>query len=190
MFNKTFLVFVILLLLTLNVAAQSKLFGPAKYQSEDFSYYQRFHWSKPVERKILYEAIANGQNHMLNKMQTCSGKTSDLTTWFDAFKLGADEVLNTEIDKGLRDGFEEHILHIFPEDGMQVAHWLVRNYAEEHYRAYTGGNLKDLKDKFWLYCLEKLPVKLFTEAAQRRANQHPDDPIPWQEFVREGEENL
>ena len=190
MFHKTVLMFVTFLITTPSVVAQSKSFGAVKYQAEDFNYYQNFHWSKPAERKALYEAIASGQHHMFDKMQTCSGRTSDLETWFDAFKLGADEVHNTEIDEGLRDGFDEHILYVIPEDGMQVAHWLVRDFAEANYSGYTENSLRELKDKFWAHCLAKLPVKLFTEAAKRRANQHSDDPIPWQHFLREGEENL
>lgn len=144
-------------------ASLSRLFNPPAEQVEDFSYYQQYNWDSPVERTALYEAIANGQLHMYEKMRSCQGRTGELDIWLKAFKSGAKEVAYTESDFLMRD-MDDNQLHD-PEDRFLVILWMLRNFAEAHFKGYTGQKLRQLQNKFWGHCLAELPVELFTQEA-------------------------
>jgi hypothetical protein len=167
MFKRILVVAFFAVLLTPYAAAQSRSLMPKDEQPEDMLYYQPYKWDTPVERKVLYESIANGQFHMFDKMMNCQTEVySNLEDWLDAFKVGADEVVTLEIERQMRD-MDDNILR-YPDDGQDVATWLTRDYAEKHYGHYTGDNLDKIKEKFWYFCLEKLPVELFTKEAKQR----------------------
>ncbi len=174
MLKKTVVVAIAALLQVQQVQAMPRI--PVE-QAEDMRFYQRYNWDTKVERKALYDAQLNGQFHMLNKMLTCQTETQRfLLGWLQAFKRGGDEVRHEEIARNLRDGFDEHILIIDPNDGRQVSKWLVRDFAEAHYAFFTGPadgkydgpDLRKLRDQFWVHCLAELPVKLFTQEAKQR----------------------
>tara|TARA_R110002126_G_scaffold15664_10_gene63931 strand:+ start:1740 stop:2300 length:561 start_codon:yes stop_codon:yes gene_type:complete len=174
MFKQVCAVAVCAALLTPYATAQSRSLMPKDEQPEDMRYYQPYKWNTPVERKVLYEAIANGQMHMYEKMRTCQGEADNLEQWLTAFKKGSQEVGYTESDFGMRDMDEKQIHD--PDDGEHLSKWLVRDYAEAHYSGYTGENLVKLQDGFYSHCLAKLPVKLFTKEAQAflRAKEQAD----------------
>ena len=153
-----------LLVLTPYATAQSRSLMPKDEQPEDMRYYQPYKWNTPVERKVIYEATANGQYHMLDKLTICQSRTSYLEQWLNAFKKGSQEVGYTESRFDMRDMDEKQIHD--PDDGEHLSKWLVRDYAETHYSGYTGKNLAKLQDGFFSHCLAKLPVKLFTKEAQ------------------------
>ncbi|WP_445766904.1 hypothetical protein [Rheinheimera sp.] len=164
MFKQVCAIAVCAVLLTPYATAQSRSLMPKDEQPEDMRYYQPYKWNTPVERKVLYEAIANGQLHMYEKMRTCQGEADNLEQWLNAFKKGSQEVGYTESDFGMRD-MDDNPIHN-PYNGEQIAKWQVRDYAEKHYLGFTGENLSKLQDRFWGHCLAKLPVKLFTKEAQ------------------------
>lgn len=145
-------------------AAKPSLLMPKSEQPEDMRYYQPYKWNTPIERKVIYESKANGQYHMFEKLATCQSRTRFLQRWLDAFKKGSQEVANTESRFDLRD-MDDNLIHD-PYSRNQVSEWLVRDYAEQHYFGYTGENLAKLQDGFFSHCLDKLPVKLFTEEAK------------------------
>jgi hypothetical protein len=161
MLKKILLITLSALLISRYVSAKLPLRMPKKEQVEDMRYYQNFHWSKPPERKVMYEALANGQFHMYEKMRTCEVKTLDLATWLEAFKKGAEEVADTEYDFLMRD-MDDNLI-VDAENGDLVAIWLTRDFAEAHFEVFTGGNLRKLQDQLWQHCLTTLPVKLFTK---------------------------
>ncbi|SEH81003.1 hypothetical protein SAMN05660691_01603 [Rheinheimera pacifica] len=164
MFKKLLLITLTTLFVSPFVIAKPSLLMPKKEQAEDFRYYQNFHWNKPVERKALYEAIANGQFHMYQKMMECKLRASHLPSWLDAFKKGGEEIAFTESDYSMRDIDDKQIRD--PEDGTLVSGWQVRDFAEKNYTGYTRKSLKKLQDKYWGHCLAELPVNLFTKEAQ------------------------
>lgn len=137
-------------------------------QAEDFRYYQQFRWDSGYERKAMYEAYANGQVHMFDKMQQCHGIIHlELEGWLVAFKGGQKKVLDHMSDLGLLDMDGNEIRR--PLHGDNVVDWLTKDFAQQHYQAYTGLNLRQLQDKYWGYCLAKLPVELYTQEGRRRA---------------------
>ncbi|SEH80949.1 hypothetical protein SAMN05660691_01599 [Rheinheimera pacifica] len=164
MFKHVFAVAVCAVLLTPYATAQSRLLMPKEEQPEDMRYYQPYKWDTPIERKTIYEAKANGQYHMLEKLATCQIEADNLEQWLTAFKKGSQEVGYTESDFDMRD-MDDNQIHD-PDDGNHVSKWLVRDYAEKHYVGYTGKNLAKLQDGFFSHCLAKLPVKLFTKEAR------------------------
>lgn len=170
MFKKVLLGSIAALLLMQSGQADARVprVGLPAEQAEDFRYYQQFRWDSPLERKAMYEAYANGQVHMFDKMQQCSAIAyDDLEDWLVAFKGGQEKVLDHMSVRGLldMDGNEIRI----PLHGDNVADWLTKDFAQQHYQAYTGLNLRQLQDKYWGYCLAKLPVELYTQEGQRRA---------------------
>jgi hypothetical protein len=174
MFKNVIAVAVCALLLTPYAAAQSRSLIPKDEQPEDMRFYQPYKWDTPIERKVLFEAKANGQYHMLKKMSACRVSTRNLEQWLNAFKQGSQEVSYTESDFAMRDMDDKQIHD--PDDGSHLSKWLVRDYAEQHYSAYASENLAKLQDRFFSHCLAKLPVKLFTKEAQKllRAKEQAD----------------
>ena len=124
MLIKATAVTIVALLLVQNVLAKPSLLIPKKEQPEDMRYYQSFEWTEPLERKAMYEAIANGQYHMFDKMSACQTATSiELKVWLDAFKISPQDVEYAESDNGMRDMDGKEIRD--PDYGNLVADWLV-----------------------------------------------------------------
>ncbi|MDP4529397.1 hypothetical protein Q3O59_10215 [Alkalimonas delamerensis] len=176
-----FLALSILTVLSLSLNASQTVTGRFQpLQPEDMSYYQNFHWSKPVPRKELYQSRLNGYEHMYEKMMTCLSMTIyDLPEQIGLFKDGGHEP-------------DEHMKEGSPIDSVVVSDWLVYNFAEKIYQTYNGSldpendndpALRHVRNEFWSHCLISLDVWLFTQAAQRRA----DGDANWREFLREGE---
>ena len=174
MFKKLLLITLSTLFVSPFVIAKPSLLMPKKEQPEDMRYYQPYKWDTPIERKVIYEAKANGQYHMFSKMLICQSRASYLEQWLNAFKKGSQEVGYTESDFAMRDMDDNQIDD--PDDGEHLSKWLVRDYAEQHYLGYTGKNLAKLQDSFFSHCLAKLPVKLFTKEAKAllRAKEQAD----------------
>uniref|UniRef100_UPI004047A9C1 hypothetical protein n=1 Tax=Rheinheimera sp. TaxID=1869214 RepID=UPI004047A9C1 len=166
MFKQVCAIAVCAVLLTPYATAQSRSLMPGKEQAEDFTYYQSYNWDSSVERNALYDAIKNGQHHMYKKLRTCQAETLELDAWLNAFKSSSEEVKNTESAYGMLDMDDNEIR--YPDDGDYVARWQTRDYAEKHFSKYSGENLTQLQDKYWVYCLENLPLKLFTREAEQR----------------------
>ncbi|MGI5310821.1 hypothetical protein [Rheinheimera sp. WS51] len=164
MLKKVFFIAVCTLLIPY-ATAQSRSLMPKKEQPKDFRYYQIFHWNKKIERKVMYEAIANGQFHMYEKMSACKTETvRNVEDWLIAFKTNPEEVKFTESDKGMRDMDDNEIRD--PDYGKLVAKWLLRDYIEKRHSFYTGENLHQMQDEFWIYCLGNLSIKPFTKAVK------------------------
>lgn len=149
-------------------------------QPEDMTYYQNYHWSKPVPRRDMYQAQINGQEHMHNKMMTClSNAIYRLPEEISLFKDGGHEPSDF-----MKEGN--------PEDFHFVSEWQVYSFAERIFQTYNGSldpdadddpELSRVRNEFWAHCLSSLDVWLFTQAASRRADGDPK----WREFLREGE---
>lgn len=176
-----FLALSMLTALSLSLNASQTVSGQFQpLQPEDMTYYQNYHWSKPFSRRDSRKAKLSGQEHMHNKMLSCFAHTTyHLPDHLKAFKQGHHEP--TEF---MQEGN--------PYDAQVEGEWLVYNFAKEHFQDYSGSldydadddpDLRRIRDKFWMYCLNTLDVWLFTQAAQRRANGDAN----WREFLREGE---
>lgn len=175
-----FLALSMLTVLSLSLNASQTVTGRLQsLQPEDMTFYQNYHWAKPFSRRDMYQAKLNGQEHMHSKMRSCFSLTVELPLLVADFKSGQAEP-------------SDFMLEGKPDDSEFVKEWLLYNFAKAHYTNYQGSmdpnaddepGLRNLRDKFWIHCLNSLDVWLFTQAAQRRANGDAN----WREFLREGE---